>query len=101
MRALRDWSFASVLLVSGSWMLVCILATATWLLFQFRDVFRASSGSGGISAVSFGFNAVLLAIPVLPPVILIVACVIARWFHNPRALSNVRLHPTAATRSSC
>ena len=78
MQALRNWSFARVLLVSGGWVLLCILTPLAWLLFQFRNVVDVSSGSASIGAVSFGFNALMLAIPIAPPVILIVAWLIAR-----------------------
>ena len=79
MQALRNWPFARVLLLSGGWMLLCILTPLAWLLFQFNNAFDVSSGSGGVGAVSFGFNALMLAIPIAPPVILIVAWLIARW----------------------
>jgi hypothetical protein len=78
-QALRNWPFARVLLVSGGWVLICILTPLAWLLFQFNNAFDVSSGSGGVGAVSFGFNALMLAIPIAPPVILIVAWLIARW----------------------
>lgn len=65
--------------MSGGWVLLCILTPLAWLLFQFNDVVGVSSGSGGIDAVSFGFNALMLAIPIAPPVIVIVAWLIARW----------------------
>jgi len=78
-QALRQWSFLKVMLVSGGWLLLCLLVVAAWLLFQFRSVMAASSaGSGGIGAVSFGVNALTLLIPVLPPVVLIVAWFVAR-----------------------
>jgi hypothetical protein len=80
MQALRNWSFARVLLLSGGWILVCVLATAAWLFFWFRNVFEVSTGSGGIGAVSFGINALVLAIPIAPPVILIVAWLIAHRY---------------------
>jgi hypothetical protein len=35
--------------------------------------------SGGIGAVSFGISELVLAIPVVPPVILIVVWLAARW----------------------
>ena len=78
MQALRNWPFARVLLVSGGWMLLCILTPLAWLLFQFNNAFDTSSGSGGIGAVSFGFNVLMLAIPIAPPLIVIVAWLIAR-----------------------
>jgi hypothetical protein len=78
-QALRNWPFARVLLVSGGWVLICILTPLAWLLFQFNNAFDVSSGSGGVGAVTFGFNVLMLAIPIVPPVILIVAWLIARW----------------------
>ena len=80
MQALRNWPFARVLRVSGGWVLLCILTPLAWLLFQFNNVVDVSSGTGSIGAVSFGFNALMLAIPIAPPVILIVAWLMARWF---------------------
>ena len=74
----RNWPFARVLVLSGGWVLLCILPPLTWLLFQFNDVVDVSSGSGGIGAVSFGFSALMLAIPIAPPIILTVAWLIAR-----------------------
>ena len=79
MPPLRDWSFARVLLVSGAWILVCILAVVAWLFLQFRSV-QVTSGSAGIGAVSFRINVFLLLIPFAPPVVLIVAWLVARWF---------------------
>jgi len=78
-QALRQWSFLKVMLLSGGWLLLWLLVVAVWLLFQFRGVMTASStGSGGIGAVSFGINALTLLIPVAPPVVLIIAWLVAR-----------------------
>jgi hypothetical protein len=77
-RPLRDWSFARVLLVSVAWILLCVLAAVAYVLFQFREFISASSGSAGIGATSFGVNVLTLAIPLLPPIVLIVAWSIAR-----------------------
>ena len=79
MQALRNWSFARVLLLCGGWILVCVLTTAAWLFIRFRN-FEASTGSGGIGAVSFGINILVLLIPLAPPVMLIVAWLIAHRF---------------------
>jgi hypothetical protein len=79
MRGLRNWSFARVLLVSGGWVLLCILTPLAWLLFQFNNAY-VSSGSGGVGFVSFGFNTLMLAIPIAPPLLLTVAWLVARWF---------------------
>ena len=78
-RRFRNWTIGRVLLVSGGWVLLCILTPLAWLLFQFNSSYM-SSGTSGVGAVSFGFNALMLAIPIVPPVILIVAWLIARWF---------------------
>ena len=79
MQALRHWSFARVLLVSGAWILLCLLVVVAWVLFQLRGLLTASSGSAGIGAVSVGINGLILAIPVVPPIILNLAWLIARW----------------------
>ncbi len=78
MRPLRDWSFARVALVSSAWIAGCVLAVVAYLLYQFRGLFLPSSGTGGAGFVSFGFNVLTLAIPVLPPIVLIAAWLIAR-----------------------
>jgi hypothetical protein len=79
MQALRLWSSWRVLLVSAGWMLLCVLVAGAWLAFQFRGLWTAtSSGSGGIGAVSISLNAIMLVIPLGPPIILIVAWLIAR-----------------------
>ena len=79
MQALQSWSFARVLLVSGTWILLCLIVPAAWLFFRLRVFSAGSSGSGGIGAVSVGVNELMLALPVLPPIILIVAWLVARW----------------------
>ena len=78
MRSFRTWSLGKVLLVSGGWVLLCILTPLAWLLFQFNNAFDTSSGTGGVGMVSFGLNTVMLAIPIVPPLILIVAWLISR-----------------------
>ena len=79
-QALQQWSFARVLLISGAWVLLCVLAAAAWLLFQLRGLASApSAGSGGIGVVSAGFSELLIAIPFLPPIALILAWLAARW----------------------
>jgi hypothetical protein len=79
MQPLRTWSFARVALTAGAWILVCLFAAVAYVLYQFRGLFVSSSGSGGIGAVSSGlFNLLTLVIPLLPPVALIVAWLIAR-----------------------
>jgi hypothetical protein len=77
-QTLRNWSFAKVLLVSGAWILLCLFVAAAWVLFPVAWLFTASSGSAGIGAVSVGFSELVLAIPVVPPILLILARLIAR-----------------------
>ena len=77
MEALRHWSFARVLLVSVSWVLLCLLLAVAWLLVQLRGA--VSSGSGGIGVVSGGFSELVFAIPLAPPILLLVAWIVARW----------------------
>jgi hypothetical protein len=67
------------LLVSGAWILCCLFVAAAWALFQLRGLFTTSSGSAGVGAVSVGFSDLMLAIPLVPPILLIVAWLIARW----------------------
>jgi hypothetical protein len=43
MQALRQWSFARVLLLSAGWILVCVLTTAGWLFIRFRTASNMSS----------------------------------------------------------
>jgi hypothetical protein len=79
MQALRLWSFWKVLLVSGGWILLCVLLPAVWIVLQFRGSWPASSsGSAGIGAVSFSINVFMLLIPLGPPIVLILAWLIAR-----------------------
>jgi predicted permease len=78
MRPLRDWSFARVVLTCIGWVGCCIALIALWLFLAFRAVSDAGSGSGGIGAVSVGVNELVLAIPVAPPVVLLVAWLIVR-----------------------
>jgi hypothetical protein len=78
MQTLQSWSFAKVLLVSGAWILLCVVVAAAWIAFRL-GIFSAGSGSGGIGVVSFGINQLVLAIPVLPPLILMAVWLVARW----------------------
>jgi len=78
LHALRNWSFTKVSLVAAGWIFVCVMVLVAWIFFQIRGAFDASSGSGGIGAVSFGFNVLVLAIPFVPPAVLIVAWLAAR-----------------------
>ena len=76
---LQHWSFAKVALVSGGWVVACLVVALAWLLIPAWSAYSRSSGSGGIGAVSFGINVNMLAIPFGPPIILVAAWLIARW----------------------
>ena len=80
MHLLRLWSVSKVLLISGGWIVLCIVLAAAWMAFQVRGLWAASSaGSGGIGAVSVGINLISLLIPFGPPIVLLVAWLVARW----------------------
>lgn len=80
MPALRYWSLARVLLTSGTWFIVTV---GGWLYFTVRGGFVGGEGAS-MAAVSVGINPVMLAIPVLPPIGLIVAWLIMRRTEIPR-----------------
>ena len=87
MTALRSWSFTRVLLVSVAWIIVSVLAFVAWIVFQLRGPLIGLSGSGGVGAVSVGINELILAIPVVPPILLVLAWLIARARRNsPQAV---------------
>lgn len=77
METLRHWSLARVLLTSVAWVCLTILAAVSLFVFQmWRSV--AASGGGGIGAVSFGVNLLVLAVPFLPPILLLIVWLIVR-----------------------
>jgi hypothetical protein len=78
MQTLRYWPFGKVLLACVAWFVLTVIVMVGWIVFQARGLFLSSSGAGGIGAVSVGINAVMLAIPFIPPVVLIVAWLVAR-----------------------
>jgi hypothetical protein len=78
MHALRHLPFKRVLLLSGAWILLCVLVVAGWVLFQLRGIFIQDAGSVGVASASVGINELGLAIPVVPPIILIVMWIMAR-----------------------
>jgi hypothetical protein len=79
MQALRDWSFARVVLVCLAWVVAVVLLVATWLFWIFRPTIETNTGSGGVGAVSFGVNDLVLLIPIGPPVLLFLAWLLVRW----------------------
>jgi hypothetical protein len=78
MQALRHWSFGRVLLASVGWFVLSVVVVAGWLLFQVRSFLFDSSEGAGVGAVSIGINEAMLAIPVVPPMVLIAAWLVAR-----------------------
>ena len=78
MQALRYWSFGKVLLASVAWFLLGVVLVAGWVFFQASSFFFESSEGAGVGAVSIGINTALLAIPCVPPLLLIVAWFVVR-----------------------
>jgi len=77
MQALRAWSFGKVLLTCVAWFLVSVVVLAGWLFLQASGFFQSGEGSG-VGAVFVTVNAALLAVPFIPPMVLIVAWLVAR-----------------------
>jgi hypothetical protein len=80
-RALQQWSFAQVLLVSLAWVVLIVALAAGFIYWQIRAA-MAQSGSGGIGAVSTGLGPliIILAILIGPPAILMTTwLVLRRW----------------------
>ena len=76
---LRQWSFAKVALLSAAWVAVLLVVAAVWFLVPAWLAYDRIDGSGGVGAVSVGINVFVLAIPLGPPVLLVVAWLAARW----------------------
>jgi hypothetical protein len=74
-KPLRDWSLTRVLFMSAVWF---VLSLAAWVYFTVRDNFVIGEGGGGIGAVSITVNPLVLAIPIVPPFLLILAWLIPR-----------------------
>jgi hypothetical protein len=77
MQALRLWSFGKVLVACVAWFLLSLVVIAVWLFFQVSGFYSQGEGAG-VGAVSIGINEAMLAIPIVPPMILIVAWFVAR-----------------------
>ena len=78
MKELRSWSFARVLLVSVGWIVFSLLSVVAWVAFPLIRAMLSSPGSGGIGAVSVGVSELELAIPIIPPIVLLLAWLISR-----------------------
>jgi hypothetical protein len=75
------------LLVSVAWIVACVLVFVAWFLFQLRDPLIESSGGAGIGAVYIRISELMLAVPVVPPIVLVLAWLIARARRNsPQAV---------------
>jgi hypothetical protein len=80
-RALQQWSFAQVLLVSLAWVVLVVALAAGFIFWQIRAAMSAS-GSGGIGAVAAGLGPLIIVVTVLlgPPAVLITTwLVLRRW----------------------
>ncbi len=77
MQALRYWSVGKVLLAGVALFLLSVVIMAGWLFFQ-ASGFSQSGEGAGVAAVHILIPAVLLAIPFIPPMVLIVAWLVAR-----------------------
>jgi hypothetical protein len=77
MQALRYWSFGKVLLAGMAWFLLSVVVMAGWLFFQASGFFESGEGAG-VGGVFFAINTAALAIPFIPPMVLIAAWLVAR-----------------------
>jgi hypothetical protein len=77
MQILRYWSFAKVFLACVALFLLSVVVMVGWFLFQARGFFFNGEGAG-IGVVSIGINTIMFAIPIIPPIVLIVAWLLAR-----------------------
>jgi len=77
MQALRYWSVGKVLFAAVALFLLSLVLMAGWLFLQASGFFQSGEGAGG-GAVFVTVNAALLAVPFIPPIVLIVAWLVAR-----------------------
>jgi hypothetical protein len=78
MTPLREWSFVRVMLVGAGWVAFSLALIVLWIVLQIAWTADIGSGGGGIGAVSIGINELMLAIPVAPPILLLLAWLIVR-----------------------
>ena len=74
MPPLRHWPLARVLITCVAWVFVSV---AGWLYFNVEGDFAVDEGAG-IGAVSIGINPAMLAIPIVPPMVLVLAWLFLR-----------------------
>jgi hypothetical protein len=60
-------------LVCAGWVVLSLALIAFWIFAQIAWIADIGYGSGGIGAVSIGVNELMLAIPVAPPIVLVLA----------------------------
>jgi hypothetical protein len=72
---IRHWPFARVAITSAVWVVLNVALAAGFVYLQFRKI-SSGSGSAGIGAVSFGFNALVVVALILylfgPPILVTV-----------------------------
>jgi hypothetical protein len=78
MTPLREWSFVRVMLIGAGWVVLGVALIVLWIFLQVAWTADIGSGGGGIGAVSVGINALLLAIPLAPPIVLFLAWLVVR-----------------------
>jgi hypothetical protein len=78
MTPLRSWTVMRLLLVSVAVFVVGVVLCFAAILLQATWNIDMGSGSGGIGAVSLGMNAFVLAVPFLPPLLLLALWLKAR-----------------------
>jgi len=80
--SLRTWSFVEILLASAAWVAVVVMTVAAVGYLKFRSLQRQieRSESGGLGAVSMGLSEWSLLWLVLPPLLLIVAWLLSRYW---------------------
>lgn len=83
MLSLSEWSFARVLLVSISWVLLVVgwQALRFYLLFRQMRTESGGIGSGGIGAVSVGISGVV-SVLFGPPILLLLVWLVLKYVHR-------------------
>jgi hypothetical protein len=77
MKTLRYWSVGKVLLACVALFLLGVVVMIGWVFFQASGFVESGEGAS-VAAVHIAVNAALLAIPFIPPMVLIVAWLFAR-----------------------
>ena len=77
MQALRHWTLSKVLLAAIALFLLSLAAMVCWVFMQATGLLQVSDGSG-VGAVSLGISEAMLVMPVVPPLALLAAWLVAR-----------------------